>query len=176
MPTSGVARRYARAVFDIANEENDLDGWLRELHAIRDLLQDPTLASFLASPTVPAEAKMRMCDNAMAHIGEKQRNFVYVLIQNRRIGLIPDVVTAYEDFLNQQRGIVHARVTTAVPLNDREADIVSRRLDEVTGRKVVMSASVDPAIIGGFVARIGDQLIDASVVGRLQALRASLMA
>jgi F-type H+-transporting ATPase subunit delta len=176
MPTSGVARRYARAVFEIANEENDLDGWLRDLQAIRDLLQDPTLAAFLSSPAVPAEAKMRMCENAMAHIGEKQRNFVYVLIQNKRIGLVPDVVVAYEEELDRRRGIVHARVTTAIPLNDHETASVSRRLEDVTGRKVVMTTSVDPAIVGGFVARIGDQLIDASVVGRLQALRASLMA
>jgi F-type H+-transporting ATPase subunit delta len=176
MPTSGVARRYARAVFEIANEENDLDGWLRDLQAIRDLLQDPTLAAFLSSPAVPAEAKMRMCENAMAHIGEKQRNFVYVLIQNQRIGLIPGVVVAYEEELDRKRGIVHARVTTAIPLNDHETASVGRRLEDVTGRKVVMTTSVDPAIVGGFVARIGDQLIDASVVGRLQALRASLMA
>ena len=112
----------------------------------------------------------------LQQFGEKQRNFVSVLIQNQRGGIIPDVVASYKEELDRSRGVVHAQVTTAIPLKDVEAADVRRRLEQVTRREVVMSTLVDPSIVGGFVARIGDQLIDASVVGRLQALRASLMA
>ena len=176
MPTSVVARRYARAVCAIASEQNNHDEWLRDLREIRDVLGDSSVASYLASPAVSEEAKMHACDDLMSKIGEKQRNLVNVLIQNRRIGLVSDVVTAFEEELDRSRGIVHAVVTTAIPLSDQEEANVSRRLEAITGRKVVMTSSVDPSILGGFVAHIGDQLIDASVVGRLQALRASLMA
>jgi F-type H+-transporting ATPase subunit delta len=176
MPTSGVARRYARAVFEIASGENNLDGWLRDLRAIQSLLEEPTLAAMLTSPAVPREAKLRQCEGVLQQFGEKQRNFVSVLIQNQRGGIIPDVVASYEEELDRSRGVVHAQVTTAIPLKDVEAADVRHRLEQVTRREVVMSTLVDPSIVGGFVARIGDQLIDASVVGRLQALRASLMA
>ena len=176
MPTSGVARRYARAVFEIASAENNLDGWLRDLRGIQSLLEEPALAAMLKSPAVSREAKLRRCEELLQQFGEKQRNFVSVLIQNQRGGIIPDVVTSFEEELDRSRGIVHAQVTTAIPLKELEAADVRRRLERVTGRQVVMSAVVDPSIVGGFVARIGDQLIDASVVGRLQALRASLMA
>ncbi|HLZ08438.1 MAG TPA: F0F1 ATP synthase subunit delta [Chloroflexota bacterium] len=176
MPTSGVARRYARAVFAIASEQNDHDQWLRDLRAIRDMLNDPGVSAYLASPTVAVDAKMHACDLLMPRIGEKQRNLVNVLIQNRRIGLVSDVVAAFEEELDRSRGIVHAVVTTAIPLGVAEEANVARRLEAMTGRKVLMTSTVDPTILGGFVARIGDQLIDASIVGRLQALRASLMA
>jgi len=176
MPTSGVARRYARAVFAIANEQDDHDEWLRDLRAVREIMEDPAVAAYLSSPAVSEEAKMHACDGLIERIGKKQRNLVNVLIQNRRIGLISEVVTAFEEELDRSRGIVHAVVTTAIPLSDTEETNVGRRLEAITGRKVVMTSSVDPSILGGFVARIGDQLIDASVVGRLQALRASLLA
>jgi F-type H+-transporting ATPase subunit delta len=173
---SGVARRYARAIFAIANDHNDHEEWLRDLSAVRDVLADPAVAAYLASPAVSEEAKMHAGDSLLTGLGKMQRNLVNVLIQNRRIGLVSDIVLSFEEELDRSRGIVHAVVTTAIQLNEPEEANVGRRLEAITGRKVVMTSSVDPSILGGFVARIGDQLIDASVVGRLQALRASLMA
>jgi F-type H+-transporting ATPase subunit delta len=175
MPASGVARRYATAVFQIAQEENDVDGWLRDLRAIRDALQEPALQAYLDSPSVSTEEKIQAMQNSLRSLESKRRNFVYLLIQNKRTNAIGDIVAAYEDAVNRARGIVNARVTTAVPLNEREQTLVRRRLEELTTRHVNVTTDVDPAVIGGFVARMGDQLIDASVAGRLSALRDSLM-
>lgn len=177
MVTSGVARRYARAVFEIGRDDQDLDGWLRDLRVTRDVFEDPTLRAFLESPAVPTDQKLQMIDNSLGTLGAKARNFAFLLVQNRRTNLIGDIVAAYEDELDKLRGVVHARVTTAVPLNERAAADVRSRLVQLTGaRQVELTTTVDPTIIGGFVARIGDRLIDASVVGRLNALRDSLMA
>jgi len=175
MPTSGVARRYATAVFQIAQEENDVDGWLRDLRAIRDALQEPALQAYLDSPSVSTEEKIQSMQNSLRSLETKRRNFVNLLIQNNRTNAIDDIVAAYEDAVNRARGIVNARVTTAVSLNEREQTLVRRRLEELTTRHVNVTTDVDPAVIGGFVARMGDQLIDASVAGRLSALRDSLM-
>ncbi len=176
MATSGVARRYARALFEIAETDQDFDGWLRDLRSIQTVLEDPTVSAFLENPAIATEQKLRLIDHALGDIGTKPRNFVYVLVENGRTGLIGDVVAAFSELLDRRRGLVHARVTTAVHLNEEETDYLTRRLEELTGRRVVLSTSVDPSILGGFVARIGDQLIDASVRGRLNALRESLMA
>ena len=176
MVTSGVARRYARAVFDIGRDDHDLDGWLRNLRVIRDVFEDSTLRAFLDNPAIPTEQKIHMIQATLAQLPEKARNFAIVLVQNRRTDLIGNVVAAYEEELNKLRGIVHAHVTTAVPLNDETGGELQQRLRTLTGaRNVVMQTAVNPSIIGGFVARVGDRLIDASVVGRLNALRESLM-
>lgn len=177
MAASGVARRYARAVFDIARDERDFDGWLHDLRTIRDVLRRSNLSTLLDNPGVSFEDKRQIIeDTALGRIATKRRNLVLLLVENRRTGLIDDILSAYEAELNAARGIVTAHVTTAVPLATEETETVRHRLENITGQKVVVTLAVDPALIGGFVARIGDRLIDASVAGRLKALRASLMA
>ncbi len=176
MPTSGVARRYARAIFEIATSDNSIDTWEHDLDIIRDVLGDPTLQAFFANPAVPTDQKMRLLENSLTGVGSTARNFVNVLIENGRVSAINDIVDTFHEEVDRLRGIVHAHVTTAVRLNDQESAVVVQGLESLTGRHVIVSTGVDPSILGGFVARIGDQLIDASVVGRLNALRASLMA
>ena len=175
MATSGIARRYAQAVFEIALEENDLDGWLRDLRVIRTVLQEPTLQALLENPAVSFEQKRQVIEDSLSDLGQKRRNLVHLLVENGRVSLIDSLVTAYEALVNQSRGIVHARVTTAVPLTEEEAGEVRHRLQKLTGRTVILSSVVDPTLIGGFVARIGDRLIDTSVVARLAALRARVL-
>lgn len=177
MATSGVARRYARAVFDIARDEHDLEGWLHDLRTINETLQGSELNALLANPSVSFAEKRQVVEGTpLARLAPKRRNFVLLLVENGRTSLIGDILTAYEAEVNAARGIATARVTTAVPLNSEETATVKRRLENITGRTVIVTAVVDPTLIGGFVARIGDRLIDASVVGRLAAMRASLMA
>lgn len=176
MATSGVARRYARAVFAIARDEHDLEGWHHDLRTIRDALHGPELSGLLDNPSVSFEEKRQILDGLLPpSLGPKRRNFVLLLVENGRTGLIDEIVRAYEAELNAARGIVTARVMTAVPLSAEETAAVARRLETIIGRKVEVTTSVDPSLIGGFVARIGDRLIDASVVGRLAALRSRLM-
>jgi len=175
--TSGVARRYARAIFDLAREEGDLDGWLQALQGIRDILGSPEFRVLLDNPGIAFTRKIEIVRESLpTYLSETQRNFVFVLIENRRTGLIDQILDAYQTLLNEARGIVPARVTTAVPLTPDESERVKQRLERIVGRQVAMATEVDPSIIGGFVARIGDRLIDASVAGRLAALRASLLA
>jgi F-type H+-transporting ATPase subunit delta len=175
--TSGVARRYARAIFDLAREEGDLDGWLQALQGIRDILGSPEFRVLLDNPGIAFTRKVEIVRESLpTYLSETQRNFVFVLIENRRTGLIDQILDAYQTLLNEARGIVPARVTTAVPLTPDESERVKQRLERIVGRQVAMATEVDPSIIGGFVARIGDRLIDASVAGRLAALRASLLA
>jgi F-type H+-transporting ATPase subunit delta len=176
MPTSGVARRYARAVFEIATEHNNVDRWSNDLELIRDLLEDPTLQAFFANPAVSTEQKMRMLDSSLNNVDPMAKNFVNVLVENGRVSAIGEIVDAFVVEVNRMRGIVYARVTTAVRVDEPESTEIVRGLEKLTGRHVIVTNDVDPSILGGFVARIGDRLIDASVIGRLNALRIRLMA
>jgi F-type H+-transporting ATPase subunit delta len=176
MATSGVARRYAQAIYDIAREEHDLDGWQHDLHVIATVLQEPTLKALLDNPSVSFEQKSQVIEDSFSALGPKRRSLVQLLVENGRVSLIDDILSAYEAMVNRARGVVTARVSTAVPLTPSEIEAIARRLQAMTGQKVVVTPDVDPSLIGGFVARIGDRLIDGSVVGRLAALRARVMA
>src|SRR5260370_21435557 len=113
MPTSGVARRYARAVFEIATERHNVDRWSNDLELIRDLLEDPTLQAFFANPAVSTEQKMRMLDSSLTNVDPSAKNFVNVLVENGRVSAIGASVDAFVVEVNRLRGIAYARLTTA---------------------------------------------------------------
>ena len=152
------ARRYAEAVFEIAVEGNALDAWSRDLRAIGDFVSEADVAQVLSNGRVPRSEKLRLLES---------RN---------KLHLAPGMRVAYQEMADDRNGIAHATVTTAVPLSDDERQSVSARLSELTGKRVDVSAVVDEKIIGGIIARIGDQLIDGSTRTRLVALKRRLAA
>ncbi len=171
---SGIARRYAEAVFEIAKAQDRFDPWTKELEAIAGAQQQPELAQLLASPAVGMSFKESFLTQYLEGISQEAMNLVQLLLRKGRFALAPQIADHYRDLLNEHRGITTAEVTSAVPLSTEELKAVAHRLSTMTGRRVVVETSVDPSIIGGIVARIGDQLIDASVKGRLEALKRRL--
>lgn len=171
---SGIARRYAEAVFEIAKAHNSFDRWSTELGAISRVQRDPEVAALLATPAVGMSAKESLVAMALPDVSPEAMNLVRILLRRGRFALVPQIEDQYRLMLNSHRGIATAEVTSAVPLTAEELRLVEKRLSAMTGRKVVVETAVDKSIIGGIVARIGDQLIDASVQGRLEALKRRL--
>ena len=178
MPASigGSARRYAEAIFEIARSHNSFDSWLSDLLAVAELEQSEQLGKVLASPAIEFSVKDTVVTKALPELSTEARNLVKLLMHREKLALVPQIAAHYRLMLNDYRGIATAQVTSAVPLDDRELAAVAGHLSTMTGRKVVVEPSVDPSILGGIVARIGDQLIDASVRGRLEALKKRLAA
>ena len=176
MPSGTAARRYAQAVFDMADEQGTLDAWERDLGRLADALNDPTLATFFDSPQIPAGQKR---DTARRLLGDQGQpltlNLVGLLIERGRFALLPKLYTSFHDLLLARRGIVVGEVTTAVPLTAAEMETVRAHLRTIThGQDVEVRTKVDPSIIGGIVVRIGDQLLDGSVTNKLRRLRDQL--
>lgn len=170
----GSARRYAEAIFDIARSHDSFDKWLADLVAIAEAQQDHELGKVLASPAVEFAVKDRVVAQTLPDLSPEAHNLVKLLLRRGRLGLAPQIAAHFRLMLNDFRGIATAQVTSAVPLTDGELAAVSGRLAAMVGRKVLVEPEVDPSIMGGIVARIGDQLIDASVKGRLEALKKRL--
>ena len=168
------ARRYARAVFDMALDTGDADSWQQGLIVISGRLSTPDLLAFFASPAVPAAEKQTVVDQALAGMQRTRLNLVHLLIERDRLAELPAVSQEFHRLLNEHRGIVEADVTTAIALSQVEAAGVERRLTAATGKTVVIRPHVDPAIIGGLVIRVGDKLMDSSVATRLESMRAEL--
>jgi F-type H+-transporting ATPase subunit delta len=169
------ARRYAEAVFDLATEANTLDAWAADLRAIADFAGEPDVAGILASGRVPREERRRLLEAALAgQVSPLAMNLVRLLNERGKIQIARDVQRVYQEMLDERRGLAHATVTTAVALADDERREIASRLSALTGKQVDVTPVVDESIIGGVVARIGDQLIDGSTRTRLLALKRRL--
>ena len=176
MAARGVAKRYAQAVFDIARESGTEQLWLEDLTTLANAASDPSVGGYFTSPNVPEQAKYEAMGQILS--GTKQqlvRNLVSMLIQRRRFDILPEMLEVYRDLVLQAQGISIAEVTTAVELTAAEQQAVQARLSQAVGRQIEMRLRVDPSMVGGLVARIGDWLIDGSVESQLRNLRASLV-
>lgn len=176
MPSGVAARRYAQAVFEMADQAGTLDRWERDLRRLADAFGDPAVAAFFASPKAPSEQKHTLARNLLGPEAEPLvLNLAGLLIERGRVALLPQLYAAFEELLLARRGIALGDVTTAIPLNDEERAAVRQRLKALLGKEVQVRAHVDPEIIGGIIVRVGDQLIDGSVISRLRALRERLV-
>jgi len=168
------ARRYADAVFEIAESEARLDEWEQELLLLSGIFSSAGAVSWLTNPRVPATEKDALIERGLASASEQARNLARLLVMRGRAVLAESILEAYRARLDEVRGISHAVVTTAVPLSDQDRTAVEQRLTGMTGRQVKMETSVDPSIIGGIVVRMGDKLIDGSTRARLIELKRRL--
>jgi F-type H+-transporting ATPase subunit delta len=169
------ARRYAEAIFDLADEEETFIRWAGDLQTIAGFTTEADVAKILASARVPRAEKMRLLSAGLqGQVGDEAMNLVRLLNDRDKLGIVPDIVAVFREKVDDRRGIAHAVVTTAVPLSDDERAAVAARLSAITGKSVDVTPVVDESIIGGVVARIGDKLIDGSTRTRLKALRRSL--
>jgi F-type H+-transporting ATPase subunit delta len=171
---SGAARRYVQAIVELAREEGSFDTWERDLAAIAQLGYEPTVIAFLENPSVDDARKIKLVDGALSDVSAQARNLVHMLIARRRTRLIPDIIELFDEAIRLERGVVLADVTTADPIDGVAKEVVKRQLKAFAGREVELRTHVDESIIGGVVARIGDQVIDGSVVNQLRRLRTRL--
>jgi F-type H+-transporting ATPase subunit delta len=162
-------------VFEIASETGFFDAWADDLRMIASFTDEPEVAGLLASGRVPREQKLRLLSAGLENqIGPLAWNLVRLLEQRGKTDIAREIQQQYQERVDEQRGVAHAVVTTAVPLADDERQAVAQRLSALTGKQVDVTAVVDDSIIGGIVARIGDELIDGSTKSRLVALKRRL--
>lgn len=173
---SGAAKRYVQAIVEIARETQNFEAWERDLDLLGGIVGDPRVASYLANPSVQAASKKQAIDIALRDAQPEARNLAHLLVERHRTGIIPELVAAFKEAVLAERGIVVADVTTAEPLDDAMRDAVGERLGQMLGKTVELRMHTDPEIIGGLVARVGDQVIDGSVQTRLRRLRNRLKA
>ncbi len=167
-------RRHAQAVFRIAVETNQLDKWLADLELLAGVLGDPAVRAFLENPKVNVGNKEDLLGSVLEGVSPLALNLADLLVAKKRLHLLPDLVAEYRRLMNAQRGIEEAEVTTAVGVDRQQAERIGRGLATMAGKGVLLDMKVDADILGGFVARLGDKLIDGSVRTRLEELRRNL--
>lgn len=171
--------QYASALADIAQAQNATEQILQQLDAFGALYAESAdLRNFLASPAVPRAAKHGAIEKLTERLKASRtvRNFLFVLTDHRRTQALPEVIAAFHEAMQQRRGVAQAEVSSAVELSARQRSALGANLERLTGKKVEASYSLNPALLGGAVVRIGSTIYDGSLRSRLDGLRARLTA
>lgn len=166
------SRRYAQAIVDIAANEEELAGWQSDLSVLGQLWDDPRSRAYFEDVHI---SRLKRIERARDVLGPRVSplalNLVMLLISRGRTALIPYIVRQFEDLLRAREQVIVAQVTSAQPLTaEQRADLV-QRLEAQSGKSVTLEEVVNPEIIGGLVLRVGDQLLDLSIEGKLRRLR-----
>jgi len=172
--SSDLAKRYARAFFDIAVEEGRIEDYGRELASFASMvMQNKDLQEFLANPIFELKAKKAVIEELLGLVkpSERTANFLRLLVDKQRIGMIGEVENAYRELMDKALKKVRVSVRTAYPLSPELEQTLKQRVAERTGKEVEMTVEDDTSLIGGLVVRVGDTLYDGSIKAQLGNIR-----
>jgi len=166
---SRVSKRYAQALFKEGKEKNKLDSLRRDMEVISIACnQSPEFRKLIDSPVIPRSAKdAAFSDAFQSAVDGMTLSFVQLLIQNGREHLLPEVIDFFGEILDNYDGIIRGEVQSVVPLTEVQLDELKSKLNKMTGKKVILTQTRDKRLIGGFVVKIEDRVIDASLRNQL---------
>ncbi|MDH3194830.1 MAG: F0F1 ATP synthase subunit delta [Hyphomicrobiales bacterium] len=174
---SGVAQRYASALFELARDESALEGVEADLVAFRGLLNESTdLSRLVSSPVFSAEDQER----AIGAVADKAGitglvgNLVRLIARNRRLFTLPDIIKGFQAMLADHRGEITADVVSARPLSDAQTKALKAAMKASLGKDVTIDSRVEPAILGGLIVKVGSRMIDSSIRTKLNIMKSRL--
>ena len=172
---STIARPYARAAFETARSKKQLAEWSRALMAAAAGVADPAVQGLLGSPKLPKSQLAQIFIELVGQeLGDRGANFIRLLAENRRLGLLPEIAQGFEQLRADAERTIEATVRSASPLGDQERAALAQALKKRLDREVTLKCEIDPRLIGGAVIRAGDLVIDGSVRGKLERLGLAL--
>lgn len=172
---SRAAVRYAKAILDLAKEQNSADSVFTDMKQIQETVSNSEgLRGVLVSPLVKIEKKLASLKSVFASAGTISHGLFDILASNKRLSILDDVALSFMALYEQDKGSQVAVVTTAVPLSEElETQILAKVKELTNGKEVTLKSIVDESIIGGFVLRVGDLQYNASIASQLGSLRRS---
>lgn len=173
--TSGMAGRYANALFELALESKAVEAVKKDLEQFEELVaKNPDLTRLVRSPVFGADEQLKALDGILAKANIKgiAANFLRVITTNRRLFAVRDMIRAYRALVARHKGEVTAQVTVADKLSEKNLTALKSALKSVTGGKDIdLEVRIDPAIIGGLIVKLGSRMIDSSLRTKLNAIK-----
>ena len=171
-----IARPYAEAVFKLAQQQGQLKEWSDRLQLCAAIASNPEMSALIGNPKISnrqmADLFGELCGD---RLDERGKNFIATLIENDRLGLLPEIAGLYEQARADAEGVVSAEVVSALPLSDAQQKKIAASLKKRLGRDVALECSVDESLLGGAVIRAGDLVIDGSARGQVERLSNALL-
>lgn len=173
---SAAAKRYAKAVFEVAQSEGRVEHWEHSLARLHELLADRKVAEVLTNRTIAASERMRFVAESPHLLDVEATNLAKLLIESNRVRDIDGIVAEFDRLVDEAAGRVRATVTAAIELDAHDRDRIARELSTRLNKEVKVQVTVDPRILGGIKIQYGDHVVDGTVATKLQQLRRRLVA
>jgi len=171
-----IARPYAKAVFDYAQESNSFDDWTAALSHLCAISNDDDFSMVVTDPRVEnSKITDMLVDLTKDALPEGGTNLINLLVQNERLDALDDIQSQYADLVAKAKAIVTAEVTTAIALTEDQKSSLTQALEKRLGQKVVIEETVDADLVGGAIVKTGDLVIDGTAKGRIEKLSTTLL-
>lgn len=172
MASTQAAKRYARAAFQLAVQENRADAVCTDLIGIGALLREsPELAKFIANLIIPADKRVQTLQALFTgKVDALTLRFLLFLESKKRLGALSGIVDEISRLYNEQQGVLNVEITAASALDDTQRDAIRSKLAARFGKKIIATSSVDPKLLGGFIVQVGGTIYDYSLETQLQSL------
>jgi F-type H+-transporting ATPase subunit delta len=171
-----LARPYAEAAFDLARAGGSLDAWEQALARMAQVANDPQMQQCIGNPKFTSEKLAQLFIDVCGKIADAPKNFVRILVDNERLPVLPEIHELFVRLKNSHEGVKQAQVTSAFPLDEAALKKLVAELEPRFKCKLEATVDVDPELIGGVRVAVGDEVIDASVRGKLATMAAALKA
>jgi F-type H+-transporting ATPase subunit delta len=178
MPGRSIPRRYAEALFRLAEETDGIDAVRNDMESLAEVLrQTPSLRSFVESPDVAQAEKMAFFESTIrGRLKNATWEFLQLLLRRKRVALVPEIRSEYVQMDEERKGIQRVRVVSAVPLDRSENEALTSRLQALTGKTILIDTRVDASVLGGVIVYLDGKVIDGSVRTCLEELKGRLLA
>ena len=172
-----LARRYAKALFAVGKEQDTYEGYNEALQSLAALYEStPEVADALTNPLYPMDVREKVMAGIVASMGADKvmGKFLNLLVEKKRAEILPEIAEEYKIMVDTEKNVSHGSVISAVELSGELQAKVQATLEKLTGKKVELTAKVDPSIIGGVIAKVGDLVLDGSIKTQLAGLKDSI--
>ncbi|MFV0438622.1 MAG: F0F1 ATP synthase subunit delta [Desulfopila sp.] len=172
-----LARRYAKALFSVGKEQGTYEAYNDALQALGTLFAEtPEVNDALTNPLYPVEIREKVMSGIVKSMEADLvlGNFLKLLVEKKRAEILPEIAEEFQTLVDDEKNISHGSVVSAVELSDALQTKVQTTLERLTGKQVELTVSVDPSIIGGIIAKVGDLVLDGSIKAQLAGLKDSI--
>lgn len=170
-----IARPYAEAAFQAALEARDLPSWSGAIERLAAVARDPQLQNLIGDPNLTPAQMSDLLAGVAGDLSREQRNFVTLLADNERVAALPQIAELFSELRHRHEQVLEAHVTSAFDLTEAQKNELRATLEARYGHKVDLRVGTDPELIGGVTIRIGDEVTDTSVRGKLAQLHTALL-
>ncbi len=177
MKNTVLAKRYAKALFAVGKEEGAFAEYSKALNEMAQLYASmPEVSDALSNPVYPVEVREKVMDHLIQSlkVSKVMGNFFKLLVQKKRAAIMPEIAEVFQAMVDADNNICQGTVVSAMSLSPDLSEKVKATLEKITGKQVVLKSQVDPSIIGGIVAKVGDLVLDGSIKSQLAGLQASI--
>jgi F-type H+-transporting ATPase subunit delta len=172
-----LAKRYAKALFAVGKEEGAFEDYTKSLNAMAELYAGmPEVSDALTNFLYPVDVREKVMDHLLQALKVSQimGNFFKLLVQKKRANILPEIAQVFQAMVDADKNMCQGTVTSAMELSPDLSEKVKATLEKITGKQVVLTTQVDPSIIGGIVAKVGDLVLDGSIKSQLAGLKESI--